>query len=746
MDEPTARALFQEIVDRVSGVVSAPQIDDAVADNDPQASFVTRSATKIAALISTAITGVNAAIAAVAAAGLQIGNNLGDLANKGAARLNLGLDHLAVNPAWYGLVEGDDAAHGPTNTAALAAALADLANLKRSRIAFPGGTYWFADNGSGAGIDITSGALVIEGGGAGGNDNGTGAVRAILKFPAGISGIRVQGAQTSGANTKDGAIHADARGTVLRNLVLQGGFTTTEGEHHGIQARTRVTCENVTVLNFEGDGFYVGADGGAASGASPPFGNANVCRLINCTAQGNRSGMFFDGDNANACVIVSPNLNSNRQWGYWDSSGFGNSVVGGQIATNGTTAANDGVTIAATVVSSGGNQYGAIVGQEPWCSINAPSGTAADNQGWYFLRAGGPQTGIPAWFNGIIVRAGGAPHTDSGVGASQFTGVYAEGDQGKAQIWEPSLVIGGILATWCFQNQAAPGTAATPLIRGGQNNGGLVHVEPAIEVVSGAVTTTVGGTLANANNRILMMQHPTFAPGVGYQLEFASGGSTGDIRFTYQDGTTNVWWVTTPTTTAQFGTGAAVPHAFSPLKLMLQDNASAIANARHAMVDTAAPATGAHGQGEWCFFRGVTAGLIGWKCTAAGTPGTWEAVYSGYSLGPVGYQTGAGGAIPQATNKATGVTLNKLTGQVTTAATALAAAAVASFTVTDSQIVSTDTINLNLQSGNATAGTYRYWIDKVSNGSFVIAVENRSAGSLSEALVFNFTVVKGVIA
>jgi hypothetical protein len=79
-------------------------------------------------------------------------------------------------------------------------------------------------------------------------------------------------------------------------------------------------------------------------------------------------------------------------------------------------------------------------------------------------------------------------------------------------------------------------------------------------------------------------------------------------------------------------------------------------------------------------------------------------------------------------------------------AAALAAAGIVSFTVTNSQVAATDTINLNLQSGNATAGTYRYWIDKVAAGSFVVAVENRSAGSLSEALVFNFAVLKAVAA
>lgn len=122
------------------------------------------------------------------------------------------------------------------------------------------------------------------------------------------------------------------------------------------------------------------------------------------------------------------------------------------------------------------------------------------------------------------------------------------------------------------------------------------------------------------------------------------------------------------------------------------------------------------------------------------------ALTSSSATAGIGYATGAGGTVSQATSKSTGVTLSKASGQITMNAAALASAAVVSFIVTNTVVAATDTINLNLQSGNTTAGTYRYWIDKVSAGSFVIAVENRSAGSLSEALVLNFAVVKAVAA
>jgi hypothetical protein len=110
----------------------------------------------------------------------------------------------------------------------------------------------------------------------------------------------------------------------------------------------------------------------------------------------------------------------------------------------------------------------------------------------------------------------------------------------------------------------------------------------------------------------------------------------------------------------------------------------------------------------------------------------------------IGYATGAGGAVTQATSKATGVTLNTVSGQITTNNAALAANTSVAFTLTDSAIAATDTVAVNLKSGNATPATYRVHAEAIAAGSCVVVVTNTSAGSLSEALVLNFNVVKGV--
>jgi hypothetical protein len=111
----------------------------------------------------------------------------------------------------------------------------------------------------------------------------------------------------------------------------------------------------------------------------------------------------------------------------------------------------------------------------------------------------------------------------------------------------------------------------------------------------------------------------------------------------------------------------------------------------------------------------------------------------------VGYSTGTGGTVTQATDKSTGVTLNKRCGQITMNNAALAAAAEVSFTLTNSTIAATDVVLVSIASG-ATAGAYSIQCDATAAGSCRISVGNRNAGSLGEAIVLNFVVIKSVAA
>ena len=109
------------------------------------------------------------------------------------------------------------------------------------------------------------------------------------------------------------------------------------------------------------------------------------------------------------------------------------------------------------------------------------------------------------------------------------------------------------------------------------------------------------------------------------------------------------------------------------------------------------------------------------------------------TTGVFGYLNGTG-AITQATNKATGVTLDSPSGQITLNGAALAADTTVSFTLTNSSITANDVLILNHLSAG-TAGSYLLNAQAAA-GSASINVRNITAGSLSEAIVIGFAVIK----
>jgi len=105
----------------------------------------------------------------------------------------------------------------------------------------------------------------------------------------------------------------------------------------------------------------------------------------------------------------------------------------------------------------------------------------------------------------------------------------------------------------------------------------------------------------------------------------------------------------------------------------------------------------------------------------------------------LGYGTGAGGTVTQATNKGTAVTLNKPTGQVTTNNAALGSGSTVSFSINNSIITATDVVVVVVSAGSS----YTVQPAFVSGGVFNIRLTNITGGSLSEAVVINFAVIKG---
>ena len=109
----------------------------------------------------------------------------------------------------------------------------------------------------------------------------------------------------------------------------------------------------------------------------------------------------------------------------------------------------------------------------------------------------------------------------------------------------------------------------------------------------------------------------------------------------------------------------------------------------------------------------------------------------------IGYTTGAGSSVTQATNRTTPVTINAICGQITTVSATATADTFVKFTVYNSAVSSTDTVIANL-AGIGFSGGYILNVVNVRSGNFKIQTYTPSAVISAEALVINFSVIKSV--
>lgn len=111
------------------------------------------------------------------------------------------------------------------------------------------------------------------------------------------------------------------------------------------------------------------------------------------------------------------------------------------------------------------------------------------------------------------------------------------------------------------------------------------------------------------------------------------------------------------------------------------------------------------------------------------------------SSGGLGYGTGSGGTVTQLTSKSTGVTLSKTNGKITMQAGALTAGTTVAFICTNTTCTTNDTVIVNINSGIADAASYNVWA-LPNAGSINFYLRNITGGSLSEAVVLNFAIIK----
>ena len=106
----------------------------------------------------------------------------------------------------------------------------------------------------------------------------------------------------------------------------------------------------------------------------------------------------------------------------------------------------------------------------------------------------------------------------------------------------------------------------------------------------------------------------------------------------------------------------------------------------------------------------------------------------------LGYTAAAQGAVTQATDKSTAVTLNRAAGRITMNAASLGANTAVSFTLNNSLISSNDLLIVNVSAGG-TAGAYTTYISSMTTGSAVVTLRNLTGGALAEAVVLNYAII-----
>jgi len=141
----------------------------------------------------------------------------------------------------------------------------------------------------------------------------------------------------------------------------------------------------------------------------------------------------------------------------------------------------------------------------------------------------------------------------------------------------------------------------------------------------------------------------------------------------------------------------------------------------------------------------VSGAVIDGSTIGATTPSTVVGT-TVYATTEIGYAAAAEGTVTQATDKSTGVTLNKSAGRITMSNAALAGSTAVSFILTNSLISTNDTIIVNVSSNTtgSVAGAYTTYVSYLAAGSALITLRNLTAStSYSEAVIINFAIIHG---
>lgn len=126
-------------------------------------------------------------------------------------------------------------------------------------------------------------------------------------------------------------------GVDLENLMLEGQTNNDPRDvtKHCITTKAFTRIDNVTILQYDGNGIDMSACALAPSGDNNNYGNVDLSVIRNVNITYCTNGIFLEGCDANSILFDNINVASNRRWGVYDNGFLGNMYLKPHAAFNG---------------------------------------------------------------------------------------------------------------------------------------------------------------------------------------------------------------------------------------------------------------------------------------------------------------------------------------------------------------------------------------------------------------------------
>lgn len=440
--------------------------------------------------------------------------------------------------------------------------------------------------------DLTDACYQIYGSGS----NLQGYSGSAIFFASGQCGIICQSWDTAGVTstkTNDGIV-TGANGTNIKDISVISKGGTLEAQQHGILAKCAVILERVHAFDFGGDGIRIIA-------STPSTGNANGAILYNCGGTRNgMCGLYIAGADVNSIKNYGFQAYSNRMFGLNDSSFLGNTHLGYEPGGNGLQGQGPawGTGYAGASVHYAGNLYMVRPGAHVAARTTTPGTNGAV---WSFRGVGVDSILYPTWVSGSsyssggALYCGGAGYVQNNNNMSTFQG-YFEQDQ---------------MPPWADSNEAAS------LL-------GLLQVGPGFYCANGTLYSgNIGSRTTGSDGRVIQY---VFGGNPDNDGQYAVLGRATDSStpWTFHVASDNTL------TLKMFGSDAWHPYYILPFGSthgMAFPLGISIGSVRHYSA-SAVPSSGTYIKNTYLSndFT-VSSKERGWRCTADGTPGTWDTEY-----------------------------------------------------------------------------------------------------------------------